>query len=55
MYMGENVVRLAPAGEGRWRGRGVIVKCPSGRRAWRATVRVPPLGEAAFDFEADRP
>ncbi len=61
MYMGESRVALAPAGEGRFRGRGVIVRCPSGRRTWSAEVRVdppskgaPPL-RATFTFEvADR-
>ena len=53
--MGENTVALAPPGEGPSRGRGAIVRCPSGRRLWRATVQVPPLGEVAFDFETDRP
>lgn len=56
MYMGENTVPLAPAGEaGLYRGRGVIVRCPSGRSLWRATVKAPPLGDVAFAFETDRP
>jgi nitrogen fixation protein FixH len=56
MYMGENTVALAPAGEpGLSRGRGTIVRCPSGRRLWRAAVQVPPLGEVPFEFETDRP
>jgi nitrogen fixation protein FixH len=56
MYMGENTVALAPAAEpGLSRGRGTIVRCPSGRSLWRATVKAPPLGEVAFDFETDRP
>ncbi len=38
MYMGENRVRLAPLGAGVWRGRGVIVRCPSGSRTWSAQV-----------------
>jgi nitrogen fixation protein FixH len=55
MYMGENRIRLERSGEGFYRGRGVIVTCPSGRRAWRATVQAAALGAADFTFEADRP
>ena len=38
MFMGENRIRLAPLGPGAWRGRGVVVRCPSGRRTWSAEV-----------------
>ena len=56
MYMGENAVPLTPGGEeGLYRGRGAIVRCPSGRSLWRATVKVPPLGEVSFTFDTDRP
>jgi hypothetical protein len=61
MYMGENRVTLAPAGEGRWQGRGVVVRCPSGQRTWAAEVELPPRAagqppvRAAFTFDvADR-
>jgi nitrogen fixation protein FixH len=54
MFMGENKVRLEPAGEGLWKGRGAIVRCPSGRNVWRAVVSVPGRGNAAFTFEVDR-
>jgi len=54
MFMGENTVRLEPAGERLWKGRGVIVKCPSGGKIWRAVVSVPGRGNAAFTFEVDR-
>ncbi len=56
MYMGENRVPLAAAGPGRWRGKGVLVRCPSGRRGWQAEVEVPSAGgaplRATFTFEA---
>ncbi len=42
MYMGENRVLLAPLGGGRHRGRGVVVRCPSGHRTWAAEVSVRP-------------
>jgi len=34
-----------------YEGKGVIVKCPSGHRVWRATVTVPDLGKAEFIFD----
>jgi hypothetical protein len=40
MDMGDNTVRLSPAGEGRYRGKAVLVRCPGGRKDWVATVRV---------------
>ena len=55
MYMGENRVRLAPQGDGSWRGRGVVVRCPSGRRGWTAQVELPGAARgklvASFSFE----
>jgi hypothetical protein len=56
MYMGENRLALASIGGGRFRGRGVIVRCPSGGRAWSAEARVetPASGaplRATFTFE----
>ena len=38
MTMGRNRVKLFKSGDGRYEGVGVIVKCPSGRTLWRATV-----------------
>ncbi len=51
MSMGPNTVTLAPEGPGRYRGRGVIVRCPSGRRSWIAAVTVPGKGQALFPFD----
>jgi hypothetical protein len=54
MDMGTNVSRLAPAGPGRHAGKGVLVRCPSGRRDWVAEVRVTapgaPPAAARFPF-----
>lgn len=54
MFMGENRAELAPAGAGRYAGGAVLVRCPSGRRDWRATVAVRGEGiapaSAPFDF-----
>jgi len=59
MYMGENRVALTLVGAGQWRGRGVIVRCPTGNRTWIAEVELPatttgqqPLA-ASFRFEVE--
>jgi hypothetical protein len=49
MEMGENRVRLAPRGAGRFEGKAVLVRCPSGRRDWGATVSVARPGGGADD------
>ena len=48
MYMGETRAALAPAGEGVFRGKGVVVRCSSGRRDWNADVLVIRDGGAAL-------
>jgi hypothetical protein len=50
MNMGPNRVPMRVTEKGLYRGIGVIVRCPSGRRTWRATVTVPGLGSAEFIF-----
>lgn len=51
MNMGRNRVLLKPAGELIYRGEGVIVRCPSGRRTWKAKVTVPEMGSVEFVFD----
>ena len=55
MYMGENRIVLAPA-DGGYAGKGVLVRCASGRRDWSAEVVVRPAGGAEarvrFPFQA---
>jgi hypothetical protein len=51
MKMGPNRVVLKKVGGGTYEGVGVIVRCSSGRRTWRATVTVPDLGEVKFIFD----
>ena len=51
MNMGPNRVLLKSAGNAVYEGRGVIVRCPSGRRTWQATVTVPNLGQTDFIFD----
>ena len=51
MKMGPNRVVLKEAAPGVYEGTGVIVRCPSGRKTWSATVTFPDLGEASFIFD----
>jgi hypothetical protein len=51
MIMGPNRVVLNRAGDNTYQGTGVIVRCPSGRRTWKATVSVPDKGSAEFVFD----
>jgi hypothetical protein len=51
MDMGPNRVRMISVGKNKYEGKGVIVKCPSGHRVWKATVTVPEVGAAEFIFD----
>jgi hypothetical protein len=51
MNMGRNRVFLKLTGESLYQGRGVIVRCPSGRRTWKATVTAPKVGSVEFVFD----
>jgi hypothetical protein len=51
MIMGPNRVVLKQAGDDTYQGTGVIVRCPSGRRTWKATVTIPDKGSAEFIFD----
>jgi hypothetical protein len=51
MHMGPNRVHLKRTGNGRYEGNGIIVRCPSGRRTWQATVTVPGAGATEFIFD----
>jgi len=50
MEMGRNRVDLSRGADGRYRGTGVFVRCPSGRHDWEATVTAPGAGKAVFRF-----
>jgi hypothetical protein len=47
MNMGENRSRLAAAAPGRFEGKAVLVRCPSGGREWLADVEVASPGVPA--------
>lgn len=50
MYMGKNQVLLKKGPDGTYSGKGIIPKCRSGRRLWRATVDIPKTGKVDFTF-----
>jgi nitrogen fixation protein FixH len=56
MFMGQNRIPLRAAGNGRYAGKGALLRCASGRRDWLAevVVRLPGGGEARarFPFQA---
>ena len=51
MYMGNNVVTLSRQVSGLYSGTGIIPRCPSGGRLWRATVNIPEDGKVEFFFD----
>jgi hypothetical protein len=51
MDMGKNRVTLKQTNSGTYEGRGVIVRCRSGRRTWKATVEFPELGTVDYIFD----
>jgi hypothetical protein len=51
MKMGPNRVLLKAVGKGVYTGTGIIVRCPSGKRIWKATVTVPDKGSVEFIFD----
>ena len=50
MKMGPNRVILKIADDGSYTGNGIIVRCPSGKTLWQATVTVPGAGTSEFIF-----
>jgi hypothetical protein len=51
MDMGPNRVQLKSACDATYEGKGVIVRCRSGRRTWQATVTIPDVGRTEFIFD----
>jgi hypothetical protein len=51
MKMGPNRVEMEKQGENTWTGKGVIVRCPSGKNTWFARVTIPDTGTADFVFD----
>ncbi|MFA5352783.1 MAG: hypothetical protein WC291_01005 [Thermodesulfovibrionales bacterium] len=53
MYMGENRVVLRRV-RGAYEGKGIIPRCPSGRRLWQATIDIPGTGKVSYRFDVAR-
>jgi hypothetical protein len=51
MHMPPNRVDLVKEGDGRYRGKGVFVKCTGGTRTRTATVNLPGKGTALITFD----
>ena len=51
MKMGPNQIEMKATGQNVYEGTGVIVRCPSGKRIWKATVNAPGIGQAEFIFD----
>jgi hypothetical protein len=51
MKMGPNRVLLKRTDQGFYKGKGVIVRCPSGRRTWFADITIPGSGDVKFIFD----
>ncbi len=51
MHMPPNRVDLVRAGDGRYRGKGILATCPGGMRTWTATLNLPGTGKAIFTFD----
>jgi hypothetical protein len=51
MNMGPNRVELRPVKGHVFEGQGIIVRCASGSRTWKATVTLPQTGEVEFVFD----
>jgi hypothetical protein len=51
MKMGPNRVLLKRTDQGFYEGKGVIVRCSSGRRTWFAKITIPGSGEVKFIFD----
>ena len=50
MKMGPNRVELKKTPDGTYIGNGIIVRCPSGKTLWQATIVAPDAGTAEFIF-----
>ena len=54
MFMGNNQPRLSEGHAGRYRGQGIIPRCPTGSRIWRAFIAVrkdSTVEQISFVFE----
>jgi len=45
MFMGQNVIKLNHLHDGIYEGEGVIIRCPSGKKIWQASVAIHRAGK----------
>ena len=50
MKMGKNKVKMKMTAKGVYQGTGIIVRCPSGKTIWQATIHLSGIGSANFIF-----
>jgi len=51
MKMGKNKVQMKMIAKGVYQGTGIIVRCPSGKTIWQATINLSGIGSANFIFD----
>jgi len=51
MKMGKNKVKMKMIVKGVYQGTGIIVRCPSGKTIWQATINLSGIGSANFIFD----
>lgn len=45
MFMGKNVIRLEHLHDGTYEGKGVVIRCQSGKKIWQASVAIEQAGK----------
>jgi hypothetical protein len=54
MYMGRNEVILKKTPAGSYSGKGIIPRCPSGKKLWRAELTIPGAGKVSYTFNVNQ-
>jgi len=54
MYMGRNEVLLKKNPDGSYSGKGIIPRCPSGNKLWRAELTISGAGKVSYTFNVNR-
>ena len=50
MYMGRNEVVLKQVSDGSFTGKGIIPRCPAGKKLWQADIALPGGGNISYRF-----
>jgi hypothetical protein len=54
MYMGRNEVVLKKTPDGSYSGKGIIPRCPSGNKMWKAEIAIPGSGKVSYIFNVSK-